>query len=98
MSYSVSPSLYREVAGRLHDAIDGRDYFSGTVALLHDGVECRLTLSVLVYRRRDRLPEGDCYPARRLVPVWWEFHTTWEGVERLNDFDFTQLAVCMGCA
>lgn len=26
-----------------------------------------------------------------LVPVWWEFHTVFDGVEQLNDFSFEEL-------
>ena len=30
--YSVSPELYHEAAARLSDAIDGGNYFSGSLA------------------------------------------------------------------
>ena len=30
--YSVSPELYQEVAARLADAVDGENYFSGSLA------------------------------------------------------------------
>lgn len=95
MNCSITPALYREVADRLADAIDGTEFFSGTLALLCDGVECRFTATLLVYRRRERWPEGERSPIRRLVPVWWEFHTFVDGFEQLNDFDFSRLEECV---
>ena len=82
--YSVSPELYHEAAARLSDAIDGGNYFSGS-----------LTASVIVYRGRLSLPEGGQHPVTDLVPVWWEFHTTQAGGEVLNDFDFSELKRCV---
>ena len=86
--YSVSPELYHEAAARLSDAIDGGNYFSGSLAF-------RLTASVIVYRGRLSLPEGGQHPVTDLVPVWWEFHTTQAGGEVLNDFDFSELKRCV---
>ena len=53
MSYSVSPELYRETAVRLADTLDGGGYFSGSVRFAFGGMECRLTASVIVCRRRE---------------------------------------------
>lgn len=89
--YTVSPELYEEVAVRLCDAIDGENYFSGSIAFQYDEVACRLTTSVIVYRRHASLPEGESHAITDLVPVWWEFHTSDEGGEQLNDFSFTAL-------
>ena len=47
--------------------------------------------SVIVYRRVERLPEGDRDVIADLVPVWWEFHTADDGGEVLNDFSFSEL-------
>ncbi|MEG0789857.1 MAG: hypothetical protein RSB23_07325 [Alistipes sp.] len=89
--YQIQPALYRETATRLCDAIDGENYFSGSITFVHEGIECRITLSVIVYRRLVSLPEGDCYPIDDLVPVWWEFHTIGVEGEELNDFCFSEL-------
>ena len=59
MMYSVSSELYLEVAARLAEAIGGGSYFSGSLTFPFGDMECRLTASVIVYRRRERLPEGD---------------------------------------
>lgn len=93
--YSVLPELYLEAAARLSDAIDGENYFSGSVSFRHDGLDCRLTTSVIVYRTPMSHPEGDSMPVTDLVPVWWEFHTLSEAGEVLNDFDFSELKRCM---
>ena len=56
--YSVSPELYHEAAARLSDAIDGGNYFSGSLAFRFGDTDCRLTASVIVYRGRLSLPDG----------------------------------------
>lgn len=91
MLYSVSPDLYRETAGRLAEAIGSEGYFSGSLSFPFDGLDCRLTTSVIVYRGRVSCPEGEANAIRDLVPVWWEFHTVGEEGERLNDFSFSEL-------
>lgn len=89
--YSISPELYREAAQRLCDAIDGGNYFSGTLAFLSGIAECRLTCTVIVYRQSQGLPEGGGAMICDLIPVWWEFHTVVEGEEVINDFSFGDL-------
>ena len=91
MIYSVSSELYLEVAARLAEAIGGGSYFSGSLSFAFGDTECRLTASVIVYRRVERLPEGDRDVIADLVPVWWEFHTAGDGGEVLNDFSFSEL-------
>lgn len=71
MSYSVSSELYREVALHLSEAIGSGSYFSGTLAFAWGEAECRLTLSVIVYRRRISAPDGQADIISHLVPVWW---------------------------
>lgn len=65
--YTVSPELYRETAARLCDALDGGDYYSGSLEFPFDGMECRLVASVIVYRRREVAPRG--VPSR--FPTWY---------------------------
>lgn len=93
--YCVSPELYLETAARLSDAIGDENYFSGAIEFLSGELICRLTVSVIVYRSRITLPEGISRPVTGLVPVWWEFRTTSEAGELLNDFDFSELLHCM---
>lgn len=91
MMYSVSSELYLEVAARLEEAIGAGSYFSGSLVFSFGAVECRLTASVIVYRRRECFPDGDREVIADLVPVWWEFHTCAEGGEMPNDFSFAEL-------
>ncbi len=91
MNYSVSSELYEEVAARLAEAIGSESYFSGVVTGEFADVAWRLVLSVVVYRRRISIPEGDYDALANLVPVWWEFHTEAAAGEILNDFSFTEL-------
>lgn len=46
---------------------------------------------MIVYRQRISAPDGQADVISRLVPVWWEFHTAFDGVEHLNDFSFEEL-------
>lgn len=89
--YSVSSELYHEAAARLSDAIDGGNYFSGSLAFRFGDTDCRLTASVIVYRGRVSLPEGVRHPRygsrARLVGIP---HHASRG-EVLNDFDFSEL-------
>lgn len=91
MNYSVSSELYLETAARLVEAIGPENYFSGSLLFAFGDIECRLTASVIVYRRAERFPEATCDRIADLVPVWWEFHTCRDGVEMLNDFSFSAL-------
>ena len=95
MIYSVSTEPYLEMAARLAEAIGGGSYFSGSLSFAFGDTECRLTASVIVYRRVERLPEGDRDVIADLVPVWWEFHTAGDGGEVLNDFSFSELRACL---
>ena len=89
--YSVLPELYHEAAVRLADAVDGENYFSGSLVFRFGDTDCRFTASVIVYRERVAQPEGSSEPITDLVPVWWEFHTVGAEGEMLNDFEFSEL-------
>ena len=43
------------------------------------------------YRQRISAADGQADVISRLVPVWWEFYTAFDGVEQLNDFSFEEL-------
>ena len=59
--YSVSPELYQEVAARLADAVDGENYFSGSLAFRFGDTD-----AALAARRRC----GACFgPRARMVGV-----------------------------
>ncbi len=89
--YSVSSELVCRVAESLLESIGEKSYFSGVVELEHEGVECSLVTSVIVYHKDVLLPEGCECVISDLVPVWWEFHTVCENGEEVNDFEFSDL-------
>lgn len=91
MICSITPELYRETAERLCDVVGRSEYFSGSVAFSFGEMDCRLTTSVIVYRRTVQAPDGVSRPISDLVPVWWEFHTVESGGEILNDFSFAEM-------
>jgi len=91
MMYSVSGVCRGGGAARRAGAVGGGSYFSGSLTFPFGDMECRLTASVIVYRRRERLPEGDRDAIADLVPVWWEFHTVGSDGEALNDFSFSEV-------
>lgn len=89
--FRVSSELYDEIALRLREAFGDTGYFSGNVECTAEETACRLTASLVLYRRRDEWPEGSQLRLTDAVPVWWEFHTVTAGVEESNDFTFTEL-------
>ncbi len=92
MFFEVPLELYDEIRTRLTEAVGDKNYFSGTLAFLFEGISCRLRTSVIVCRRTERLPEGTFSVIDDLVPVWWEFHTESDDAgEMLNDFSFDEL-------
>ena len=88
--YEITSRLYEETAERLCDAIGSGTYFTGSIEFNFEDTECRLTATVIVYRRHVELPEGEYEAIDDIVPVWWEFHTTGDD-EMLNDFSFATL-------
>lgn len=89
--YTISSQLYDCTARNLLEAVDGRNYFSGSVDFNFGDIECRLTASLIIYRSKRSLPEGDVDVISDIVPVWWEFHTSNAEDEMLNDFSFGDL-------
>lgn len=82
----ITPALYASVVRHLAEAIDDKQWFSGTISIPHPEMECSLTSALIVYR-------NGTSPAdiTDIVPVWWEFSTKIDGVECLNDFSFRYL-------
>ncbi|MBO5875511.1 MAG: hypothetical protein J6Q20_03190 [Alistipes sp.] len=87
--YEISSEIYKKAALRLCDQVGDGDYFSGTITFVHEEVECRMLLSIIIYHKRVEMPEGSFETIEDVVPVWWEFHTEIDGEEQINDFDFS---------
>lgn len=89
--FTVSPVVYGKVAEMICGRIGRSDYLSENLEFELEGVSCRMLFSAVVYRRHTYLPDAEYDELSDLVPVWWEFHTTIDGVELLNDFSFNEL-------
>jgi hypothetical protein len=88
--YTISSKLYLEVFESLMVQIGQREFFSGRVDLTYGDTFCSLICTVVVHRGKAQ--EGSSLqPVDRIVPVWWEFHTTEGGEEILNDFSFREM-------
>lgn len=87
----ISDSIYRSVAQSLRENIGEGDYFNGTVEYSDEEFHSTLTLTSIVYRRTESLPEGSFSRIADIVPVWWEFSTVQECGQVLNDFSFAEL-------
>ncbi|MFR7965279.1 MAG: hypothetical protein ACLU5I_06610 [Alistipes finegoldii] len=61
------------MAARLADAVDGENYFSGSLAFRFGDTDCRFTASVIVYRTRLSQPEGDAEPVSTSCPYGGSF-------------------------
>lgn len=91
MTYPIIPELYGIVARKLLDEIGEKSFYSGSFSFDYGSKECRFVASIVIYRSKECLPEGDADRIDDLVPVWWEFHTSDQAGERPNDFSFPSL-------
>jgi hypothetical protein len=87
----ITPDIYRLVASRLREEIAAADWFNSSIAFDFENFEARLTLTAIVCRRTEILPEGPRRPISDVVPVWWEFSTANTGGALTNDFSFNEL-------
>jgi hypothetical protein len=87
----ITNQIYEEIARALQAAIGEENYFNGKVEVESEEFYGTLTLSAIVYRRTEELPEGAVSRIADIVPVWWEFSTVQECGEVLNDFGFAEL-------
>ena len=91
MTYPIIPELYGIVARKLLDEIGEKSFYSGSFLFDYGSKECRFVASIVIYRSKECLPEGDADRIDDMVPVWWEFHTSDQAGERPNDFSFSEL-------
>ncbi len=86
---------YQKIAALLEEAIGEDGYYSGSIDYTYENLDCRLTISVLVYRE-DYTFGCEGYPFSmscivNLSPIWWDFVAFGECENEENDFDFEQL-------
>lgn len=84
----ITSDFYAAVARQLFDRLGDEGLFNGTVAFVYGSCDCLLRCTLILYRTADEAPEGAFGRLCDVVPVWWEFHTSLDGEERLNDFSF----------
>ena len=88
--YTISSKLYLEVFESLMAQIATKEFFSGRVDLTFGDTLCSLVCTVVVHR--GTAEEGaSMRPVQRIVPVWWEYHTSQGGEEVINDFSFREM-------
>ncbi len=71
----ITTENYRTIAARLREEIATTEWLNTSLEIETGGIECRLTLTAIIYRRTEILPEGVCRPIADIVPLWWEFQT-----------------------
>jgi hypothetical protein len=90
----ITTNTHRHLAARLREEIAHGEWFNGSVEIaVEDPADIvgRLTLTAIIYRRTETLPEGPRRPISDVVPVWWEFSTVGPEGPMPNDFSFDEL-------
>ena len=59
MTYPIIPELYCIVARKLLDEIGEKSFYSGSFSFDYGSKECRFVASIVIYRSKECLPEGD---------------------------------------
>ena len=91
MMYSVSSELYTLKWPRVLRRPSGGS-FSGSLTFPFGDMECRLTASVIVYRRREQAPEATGTRLRTWFPCpGGSFTPSGSDGEALNDFSFSEV-------
>ncbi len=89
--YEIDDELYARSAEQLLDTLGRESYHTDTLTFCYDGVQCTFKFTVVIYRERVECPDESFMVITDLVPVWWEFLTTINGEEMLNEFDFERI-------
>lgn len=81
----ITQNIYEEVLQKLVIEIGDSNYISArTITGSFDGVEYKFIINAVIYR-------DDFKNISEIVPIWWEFHTEIDGVEKMNDFLFSEM-------
>jgi hypothetical protein len=86
----ITSEIYEDIARNLRAEMGEGSYFNGKVEVDTEEFYATLTLTAIVYRRAEELPEGSVSRIADVVPVWWEFSTVQECGEVLNNFSFAE--------
>lgn len=81
----ITRNIYEEVLQKLVVEIGESDYISmRTITGSFDDVEYKFIINAVIYR-------DDFKNISEIVPIWWEFRTEIDGIEKMNDFLFSEL-------
>ena len=81
----IKKHIYEEVYKKLLGEIGPSNFISSRNILGEfDGVKYNFIISAVIYR-------DDFEHISEIIPVWWEFHTEIDGVEKMNDFFFHEM-------
>ncbi len=86
--YSLKPETYYRLAAAVCASLSNIYYFNGSVAVADGDAECRLTATLIIYRRNVDIFSDEYDSITDVIPVWWECHTTTDEGEVEDDFDF----------
>lgn len=81
----ITRNIYEEVLSKLIGEIGESNYLSTrNITGSFDNVMYNFIITAVIYR-------DDFKNISEIVPIWWEFHTEIDGVEKMNDFLFSEL-------
>lgn len=81
----ITRNIYEEVLRKLVVEIGESNYISTrTITGSFDDVKYKFIITAVIYR-------DDFKNISEIVPVWWNFYTEIDGIEKMNDFLFSKL-------
>lgn len=81
----ITRNIYEEVLRKLVIEIGESNYISmRTITGSFNDVHYIFTIAAVIYR-------DDFKNILEIVPVWWDFYTEIDGIEKMNDFLFSEL-------
>ena len=81
----ITKNIYEEVLRKLVVEIRESNYISArTITGSFDDVNYIFTITAVIYR-------DDFKNISEIVSVWWDFRTEIDGVEKMNDFLFSEM-------
>ncbi len=88
---TINQPLYEQLSELLIEGINGKGFYSGAIEIEEEQADHRFSATLIIYYKEHIYPEGSIMQIDNIIPVWWEFHSTTEQGEILNDFDFSTL-------
>lgn len=81
----ITRNIYEEVLRKLVVEIGESNYISArTITGSFDDMKYKFIIAAVIYR-------DDFKNISEIVPVWWNFYTEIDGIEKMNDFLFSEM-------